>query len=78
MMKMGSFSQLTSMIPGMNNLKMDDAQTGKQLQKFLYIMDSFSELELSTDSPKIDDTRVLRLAIGSGNTVDSVRKLLEQ
>lgn len=32
---MGSFSQLTSMIPGMNNLQMDDAQTAKQLQKFL-------------------------------------------
>jgi len=77
-MKMGSFSQLTSMIPGMNNLKMDDAQTAKQLQKFLHVMDSMSEEELSMANPKFEDTRMLKLAIGSGTSMDIVHKLVEQ
>lgn len=77
-MKMGSFSQLTSMIPGLNNVPMDDAQTSKQLQKFLYVMDSFSEKEMNGDGVKFDDKRVIQLAIGSGTSIDTVRKLLEQ
>jgi len=77
-MKMGSFSQLTSMIPGLNNLPMDDAQTSKQLQKFLYVMDSFSEKEMNAENVKFEDKRVLSLAIGSGTSIDTVRKLLEQ
>lgn len=77
-MRMGSFSQLTSMIPGMANMQMDDAQTGKQFQKSLYIMDSMSETELNSDNPKITEKRILSLAIGSGNSLDTVQKLMEQ
>lgn len=77
-MKMGSFSQITSMIPGMNNLQMDDKASAKQLQKFLNVLDSFSEKELNKDNPKFDDKRLLKIAIGSGNSLEVVRKLLEQ
>eukprot|EP00341_Mesodinium_pulex_P016058 CAMPEP_0116893218 /NCGR_PEP_ID=MMETSP0467-20121206/3257_1 /TAXON_ID=283647 /ORGANISM="Mesodinium pulex, Strain SPMC105" /LENGTH=303 /DNA_ID=CAMNT_0004562759 /DNA_START=562 /DNA_END=1473 /DNA_ORIENTATION=- len=63
-MKMGSFSQITSMIPGMSNLKMDDAQTSNQLQKFLHVMDSMSAVELSADNPKISDAA--RVEAGGG------------
>jgi len=78
-MKMGSFSQLTSMIPGLSNLNLgDDATTSKQLKKFMYILDSFSDEELNNPNPKFEDKRIIKLAIGSGTNIDMVRKLIEQ
>jgi len=41
-------------------------------------MDSFSEKEMNGDGVKFDDKRVIQLAIGSGTSIDTVRKLLEQ
>jgi signal recognition particle GTPase len=41
-------------------------------------MDSFSEKEMNGDGVKFDDKRVVQLAIGSGTSIDTVRKLLEQ
>jgi len=76
---MGSFSQLTSMIPGLSNLNLgDDASTSKQLKRFMYILDSFSDSELNNPNPKFEDKRILKLAIGSGTSIDMVRKLMEQ
>lgn len=41
-------------------------------------MDSLADLEMNTENPKFSDQRVLKLAIGSGTSIDTVRKLLEQ
>ncbi len=77
--KMGSFEQILSMIPGMGRLKLpQDLQGGeKELVKVEAIINSMTKEERR--SPGIlNGSRRLRIAKGSGTTVQDVNQLLKQ
>ena len=83
MSKMGPLDQIMDMIPGMGGNVMDqlpdDAMdlTQERMQRFEYIMDSMTEEEL--ENPRvIGQSRVRRIATGSGTSEDEVRELLQQ
>lgn len=78
--KMGSFSKLVEMIPGMGQLKLPkemlDVQEGK-LEKWKHALNSMTKAEL--ENPDIIGAeRVDRIAAGSGVSVSEVRELLKQ
>ncbi|MEK6950738.1 MAG: signal recognition particle receptor subunit alpha [Nanoarchaeota archaeon] len=78
--KMGSFSKLLEMVPGMGQLKLPkellEVQEGK-LEKWKHAMNSMTKEEL--DNPAlISAERVDRIAAGSGVGVAEVREMLKQ
>ena len=83
MSKMGPLDQVLDMIPGLGGGLMDqlpdDAMdvTQDRMRSFQVIMDSMTEAEL--ENPKIiGQSRVERIARGSGTSEEAVRELLEQ
>ena len=83
MNRMGPLDQVLDMIPGMGGGIMDqlpdDAMdlTQGRLTRFEVIMDSMTEAEL--ENPRmIGQSRVKRIARGSGSDVEDVRELLQQ
>ncbi len=80
MSKMGSFSKILEMVPGMGQIKMPkealQVQEGK-LKKWKYAMDSMTKAEL--ENPDIiDPSRIERIAKGSGLNISDIRELLKQ
>jgi signal recognition particle subunit SRP54 len=79
MKKMGSIDQILSMIPGMSRLKLpkDFQGSEKELVKVEAIINSMTQQERR--SPEIlNGSRRLRIAKGSGTTVQDVNQLLKQ
>ena len=80
MKKMGSFSKLMELIPGMGTLKLPkemlEVQEGK-LEKWKHAMNSMTQKELE-DPEIISAERIDRIASGSGVKVTEVRELLKQ
>jgi signal recognition particle subunit SRP54 len=77
--KMGSIEQIFSMIPGMGRLKLPKDLQGseKELVRVEAIIDSMTKEERR--SPEIlNGSRRLRIAKGSGTTVQDVNQLLKQ
>jgi signal recognition particle subunit SRP54 len=77
--KMGSIDQILSMIPGMSRLKLpkDFQGSEKELVKVEAIINSMTKQERR--SPEIlNGSRRLRIAKGSGTTVQDVNQLLKQ
>ncbi|MFB6267305.1 MAG: signal recognition particle protein Srp54 [Halodesulfurarchaeum sp.] len=81
--RMGPLSQVMDMIPGLGGSVMDqlpdDAMdvTQERMRTFEVLMDSMTEEEL--ENPRsIGQSRMERIARGSGTSVDDVRELLEQ
>jgi len=78
--KMGSFSKLMEMIPGMGQLKLPkealQVQEGK-LQGWKHLMDSCTKDELENPE-KISGERVKRIALGSGKSEKDMRELIKQ
>ncbi|MFB6114345.1 MAG: signal recognition particle protein Srp54 [Halodesulfurarchaeum sp.] len=81
--RMGPLSQVMDMIPGLGGSVMDqlpdDAMdvTQERMRTFDVIMDSMTESEL--ENPRsIGQSRMIRIARGSGTSVDDVRELLDQ
>lgn len=75
--KMGSMSKVMSMIPGVSGVPKEllDLQEGK-MQKFEHVMQSMTFEELQ--NPKlVTDTRVQRIAFGSGVGEEEVRELIK-
>lgn len=80
MKKMGSFSKLMELMPGMGQLKLPKEALEVQeekLEKWRHVMDSMTKDELE-DPEKIDLSRVERIAKGSGCTHGEVRELIKQ
>lgn len=78
MKKMGSLSQLVTMLPGVNakmleNVDLDD----RRLLRIEAIITSMTEQERS-DPSVINASRKRRIAAGSGNDVNAVNNLLKQ
>lgn len=77
--KMGSIDQILSMIPGMGRLKLPQDLQGseKELVKVEAIINSMTRQERR--SPEVlNGSRRLRIATGSGTTVQDVNQLLKQ
>ncbi len=77
--KMGSIDQILSMIPGMGRLKLPQDLQGseKELVKVEAIINSMTRQERR--SPEVlNGSRRLRIAKGSGTTVQDVNQLLKQ
>ncbi len=77
--KMGSFSKLLEMIPGMSAVKlpkdMIEVQEGK-MKKWKYIMQSMTKEE-KEDPDVIDSSRLQRIAKGSGTKPEEVKELIK-
>ena len=79
MNKMGPLKKIMSLIPGMSKMedKIDFEESQKRLAKYKYIMDSMT-LEEQENPEIIKSSRVQRIAMGSGTSVQDVRELLKQ
>ena len=79
MNKMGPLKKIMSLIPGMSKMedKIDFEESQKRLAKYKYIMDSMT-LEEQENPEIIKSSRVQRIAMGSGTSVQNVRELLKQ
>jgi signal recognition particle subunit SRP54 len=77
--KLGPLSKILQLIPGLSLLPLDDRQLRigeEKIKKWLAIIDSMTYEELK--NPKIiDRSRMQRIAIGSGTTVEDVKELLK-
>jgi signal recognition particle subunit SRP54 len=77
--KLGPLSKILQLIPGLSLLPLDDKQLRigeEKMKKWLAIIDSMTYEELK--NPKIiDRSRMQRIAMGSGTTVEDVKELLK-
>lgn len=79
-LNMGSLSSVVSMIPGMNSNMMTKDQEKfaiGRIKKFLCMMDSLTDAELDS-SKALDESRMKRIAIGSGASMEELNGLLEE
>ena len=78
-MKMGPLDKVVNMIPGMSNLMPEgsEKEASKKMKKYLCMMDSMTDGELDGKN-KIDDSRIKRIARGSGATILEVKIMLEE
>jgi signal recognition particle subunit SRP54 len=77
--RMGPLGGIMKMIPGMNQYAgmMDEAKTGSAMKQTKAIIQSMTKEERAHPE-KIRSTMKRRIAKGSGTSVDSVNKLLNQ
>jgi signal recognition particle subunit SRP54 len=71
-LKLGSLNSFLSLLPGAGtNLinKDNEKESIQRVKKFIYIMDSMTPEELDSDKPLVEDTRLKRIAKGSGTRV---------
>jgi signal recognition particle subunit SRP54 len=79
-LNMGPLSQVVGMIPGLSaNLipKGKEKEGTERVKRFLYMMDSMTTEELDCVKP-LTETRMARIAQGSGTKVEEVNFLLEE
>ncbi len=76
--KMGSMADLLGMLPGMGNLKISEKDIDEsKIEKFKAIIRSMTKQE--RDKPEIiKSSRRIRIANGSGTTIQDVNQLLKQ
>jgi signal recognition particle subunit SRP54 len=84
-MKMGPFSQIMSMIPGFSQdfmTKGSEQESMARIKKLMTMMDSMSDNELDhREGAKLfskDNSRIIRVARGSGVTEREVKELISQ
>ena len=79
-LKLGSFSSIMQMIPGLNALpKESEEASQKRLQTFLVIMDSMTATELDSDIKLIEESidRKRRIARGAGVHPQYIQELIQ-
>ena len=78
-MKMGPLDKVMNMIPGMSNIMPEgsEKEATKKMKKYLCIMDSMTDGELD-GKQKIDESRIKRIARGSGALIVEVQILLNE
>ena len=78
-MKMGPLDKVMNMIPGMSNIMPEgsEKEATKKMKKYLCIMDSMTDGELD-GKQKIDESRIKRIARGSGALIFEVQILLNE
>jgi signal recognition particle subunit SRP54 len=79
---MGSLGQLASMIPGFSaqfNEKGKEKEGQARIKRYVTIMDSMTQKELQSTNPKLmNESRIIRIARGSGRLVKEVVDMLEE
>ncbi|KAG9295391.1 hypothetical protein G9A89_013420 [Geosiphon pyriformis] len=80
--KMGPLSKMMQMMPGMSELNFQgsDEMGAQRIKRLMTIMDSMNESELDSDGKIFQQQpgRILRIARGSGTSVQEVEELLVQ
>ena len=77
--KMGSFSKVLGMIPGMGGLNIDKNMLGAQEEKMKYwnyAMDSMTKYERQHPN-ELSTSRIKRISDGSGTSIENIRELLK-
>lgn len=76
-LSLGPISKMASMIPGIPKI---DSSADNIFKKFVVVFDSMTEKELSSNGELFQksQSRVLRVARGSGTSVDTILQLLQQ
>lgn len=80
-LKLGSLNSFLSLLPGAGtNLinKDNEKESIQRIKKFIYIMDSMTPDELDRDAPITEESRLKRIAKGSGTRIEEVKILLEE
>ena len=70
-----------SLLPGAGTSiinKDNEKESITRIKRFIYIMDSMTPDELDRDAPIIEDSRIKRIAKGSGTSIMEVKILLEE
>ncbi|CAL4915588.1 unnamed protein product [Urochloa decumbens] len=82
MQNMGPFGQILSMIPGFSAQLIEKGKEKEgqaKIKRYMTIMDSMTEKELDNTNPKLmNESRVKRVARGSGRPVQEVAGMLEE
>uniref|UniRef100_A0ACD5XI51 Uncharacterized protein n=1 Tax=Avena sativa TaxID=4498 RepID=A0ACD5XI51_AVESA len=82
LLKMGPIGQLLYMLPGFTSelmAKGQDKEGQAKIKRYMTIMDSMTDAELdSTNAKLMTESRVIRIARGSGRQVKDVRAMLEE
>ena len=79
-LKMGSINTLMSLIPGMNTGLIEKGKEKEgiaRIKRFMCIMDSMTDQELDGKKPVVE-SRITRIARGSGTSIKEVNVLLEE
>jgi len=79
MKRLGPLAKILQLIPGFSLLPIDDKQlkiSEEKMRKWLAIMDSMTYEELRNPNI-IDKSRIMRIARGSGTTIEDVKELLK-
>ncbi|KAH9611916.1 hypothetical protein KSS87_003061 [Heliosperma pusillum] len=81
-LKMGPIGQVFSMLPGCNSELMPKGQEKEsqaKIKRYMTIMDSMTNEELDSSNPKLmNESRIMRIARGSGRHVREVGDMLEE
>ncbi|CAL4932297.1 unnamed protein product [Urochloa decumbens] len=82
MQNMGPFGQILSMIPGFSAQLIEKGKEKEgqaKIKRYMTIMDSMTEKELDNTNPKLmNESRIKRVARGSGRPVQEVVGMLEE
>ncbi|XP_004305069.1 PREDICTED: signal recognition particle 54 kDa protein 2-like [Fragaria vesca subsp. vesca] len=79
MLQMGPLSQLTSMLPGADQFmpKGNDKESQAKIKRYMTMMDSITDEELDgTNTKLMTESRIVRIARGSGRLVSEVMEML--
>lgn len=74
-LSLGPISNISSMIPGMPKLPDSADQLFKQM---VYVFDSMTEKELDSEGTALNQSRKIRIAKGSGTSLELINQLLLQ
>ncbi|KAF3323403.1 Signal recognition particle protein 1 [Carex littledalei] len=80
-MKMGPIGQVFSMFPGFNQELMPkghEKENQAKIKRYMIMMDSMTNAELDSTNPKMNESRIMRIARGSGRTVRDVMEMIEE
>lgn len=82
MLKMGPLGQVFSMLPGFSAEMMPqgrEKESQAKFKRYMTMMDSMTDEELDSTNPKIlTESRIMRIARGSGRLVHEVMEMLEE
>ncbi|CAA6656277.1 unnamed protein product [Spirodela intermedia] len=81
-LKMGPIGQVFSMIPGFSSELMPkgrEQESQAKIKRYMYMMDSMTNEELDSSNLKLmNDSRIMRIARGSGRPIVEVMEMLEE
>ncbi|KAF3610314.1 hypothetical protein DY000_02045397 [Brassica cretica] len=76
----GPLNQLYSMLPGVSAQMMPEGESEAKIKRYMTMMDSMTNEELDSSNPSkaFNESRIMRIARGSGKIVREVMEMLEE